>query len=530
MTELRSPPLKNVLFIMCDQLRWDYLSCNGHPSLDTPNLDALARRGVGFSRAFVQGSICTPSRMSTYTGRYVSSHGVLENDIPLSIGLRTLGDHLRPHDVRCAVVGKTHVTPDLAGAARLGIDTSRGLGLLAMQGGFEPYARDDGFWLPGFEPTVNRYRDWLHAHGYPGKNPWMEFANSGRGPNGEILSGLNMRWASHPAAIAEEHSETAYTTDRAIDFIRESGDKPWVLHLSYIKPHWPYVAPAPYHALFSPDQVIPVVRHPDERRQAHPIVDGYQRSLASLNFSRDEVRRTVIPTYMGLIKQIDDHLGRVFAELRESGRERDTLVIFTSDHGDYLGDHWLGEKDLFHDTSVRVPFIVADPRAVADSTRGSKSDELVEAIDLIPTILDALGIHKPSQWLEGQSLAPLLHRAESYQPRDHVVCESTYAYRDVVRVPLAQPVDHCAMIMIRGKRWKYIEYEGARPQLFDLDSDPNECVDLGADPGYANIRTQMRDRLHDWRADRRVSTTVSPEEIEAYNKAELNIGFRIGDW
>ena len=530
MSESRPLPVRNVLFIMCDQLRWDYLSCSGHPNLHTPHLDALAKRGVRFDRAYVQGSICTSSRMSTYTGRYVSSHGVSENEIPLSIGQKTLGDHLRPHAVRCAVVGKTHVTPDLAGAARLGIDVTRGPGLLAMQGGFEPYARDDGFWLPGFEPAVNHYREWLNAHGYPGRNPWMDFANSGRGANGEILSGLKMRWASQPAAIAEEHSETAYTTNRAIDFIHDTGDKPWVLHLSYVKPHWPYVAPAPYHAMFTPEQIIPVVRHPDELRCQHPIVDGYRRFLPSVNFSRDEVRNTVIPTYMGLIRQIDDHLGRLFAFLRDSGREQDTLIIFTSDHGDYLGDHWLGEKGLFHEMSVRVPLILFDPRSAADSTRGSKSGELVEAIDLLPTILDAFGIHQPSQWLEGQSLVPLLHAGAGYRPRDVVVSEGSYAFRDVVRQPISQPVDQCAMIMIRSDRWKYFEYQGARPQLFDLASDPDEFVDLGGDPGYSNICTQMRDRLHEWRAQRRVSTTISPEEIEAYNLAELDIGFSIGDW
>ena len=115
-----APPLRNVLFIMADQLRWDYLSCAGHPTLHTPNLDALAARGVRFTQAYVQGPVCGASRMSTYTGRYVSSHGSVWNFVPLSVGQKTLGDHVRPHGVRCALVGKTHVEPDVEGAARLG--------------------------------------------------------------------------------------------------------------------------------------------------------------------------------------------------------------------------------------------------------------------------------------------------------------------------------------------------------------------------------------------------------------------------
>lgn len=206
------------------------------------------------------------------------------------------------------------------------------------------------------------------------------------------------------------------------------------------------------------------------------------------------------------------------------------MVIFTSDHGDYMGDHWLGEKGLFHEVSVRVPLILVDPRSTADSTRGSASSQLVESIDLLPTMLETLGIHRPSQWLEGRSLVPLLHGAEGYRPRDAVVCEGTYAFRDVVRLPIDQPVDQCGMVMIRSERWKYIEYQGAQAQLFDLAADPDEFVDLGADPGYSSICSQMRDQLHEWRANRRLTTTISPEEIEAYNRAELDIGFSIGEW
>ena len=119
-------PLRNVLFIMCDQLRADYLACYGHPGIRTPHIDALARRGLRFTQAYVQGSVCGASRMSTYTGRYVSSHGSIWNFGPLSVGQKTLGDHLRPHGVRCAVVGKTHVEPDIEGAQRLGLDTGAG--------------------------------------------------------------------------------------------------------------------------------------------------------------------------------------------------------------------------------------------------------------------------------------------------------------------------------------------------------------------------------------------------------------------
>ncbi|HET8746331.1 MAG TPA: alkaline phosphatase family protein [Ramlibacter sp.] len=525
-----SRAVRNVLFIMCDQLRADYLSCYGHPRLRTPNIDALAARGVRFTSAYVQGSVCGASRMSTYTGRYVASHGAIWNFVPLSVGQKTLGDHLRPHGVRCALVGKTHVEPDVEGARRLGLDPSHGEGRLAMEGGFEPYARDDGIWPPGFKVSGNAYCDWLRARGYVSDNPWHDFANSGRGPDGEILSGWEMRWAREPAAIEASHSETPYTTDRAIDFMREAGDRPWLLHLSYIKPHWPYVAPAPYHALYGPGDVLPAVRSEEERSASHPVMQGFQRDTASRSFSRDEVRATVIPTYMGLVRQVDDELGRLFAFMRDQGLDRDTLLVFTSDHGDYLGDHWLGEKEMFHDPIVRVPLIVVDPREEADATRGSTSDALVECIDLAPTFLDALGLPPAPQWLEGESMVPLLHGQPGAHGKDMVVCENSYAFRDEVRLPLGQPVERCHMTMLRTRRWKFVHFEDLPPQLFDLEQDPQELCDLGRDPAYAAVREEMLARLFDWLRARKRATTIAPSAIESWNARERKAGILIGAW
>ena len=137
---------RNFLFIMCDQLRTDYLSCTGHPTLETPHIDGLARRGVLFDRAYCQAPVCGPSRMSFYTGRYMFSHGATWNNVPLDVGERTLGDYLRPLGVRTALVGKTHMAADEAGLARLGIDPDSERGILIRQCGFEPYLRYDGLY------------------------------------------------------------------------------------------------------------------------------------------------------------------------------------------------------------------------------------------------------------------------------------------------------------------------------------------------------------------------------------------------
>lgn len=523
--------IKNVLFIMADQLRWDYLGCTGHPTIRTPHIDALAARGVRFSNAFVQGSVCGASRMSTYTGRYVTSHGSAWNFVPLSVGQKTLGDHLHEHGVRCAVVGKTHVEADLEGARQRGIDTSTNPGQLAMHGGFEPYERDDGILPPGFQGQGNAYCDYLRANGYVSENPWHDYANSSLGTDGSLHSGWQLRWAQEPARVAQEHSETPYMARRAIDFMDEQGEQPWVLHLSFIKPHWPYVAPAPYHAMYDTTDVIKAKKQVGERENPHPVLQGFMNYAPSKTFSDEEVRQTVIPTYMGLISQVDEQIGVLMDYLKKTAKDQDTLIVFTSDHGDYLGDHWLGEKELFHDTIVKVPLIIVDPSAEADARRGTVCDALVEAIDLAPTFMETLGLPIPEQWMEGQSLQRWLRgHAQSNAGKEFVICENTFAFRDCVRLPIGAAVDRCNMTMVRDRDWKYIHVDGLRPMLFDLNKDPDEFVDLGDSPEHASVRETMQRKLLDWLFCRRRTTGLSVEQIETWNARELKVGIDIGVW
>ena len=531
--------VNNVLYIMCDQLRRDYLSCYGHPHLHTPNIDRLAAAGVRFSRAYTQGTICGPSRMSAYTGRYVSSHQVAWNAVPLPLEELTIGDYLRPHGIRTALVGKTHATPNVDALQRLAIAPSGEQAATLNEVGFEPYFRHDGIFPddPLFDDKRDSapYTHYLRGLGYEGRNPWHDWANAGEGARGEILSGWKMRNAHLPARVPEQHSETVYTTDRAIDFINEQGAQPWCLHLSYIKPHWPYIAPAPYHALYGADEVIAPVRAATGEASDHPVYNAFRQHEESLNFSRDEVRMNVIPTYMGLIRQVDDQLGRLFDFLQSNGRWDDTLIVFTSDHGDFLGDHYLGEKEFLLEPAVGIPLIVRDPRATADVTRGSVDDRLVETIDALPTFLDALGLPSAEHRLEGRSLIPLLQGIE-IEWRRFAISEYDYAFQAPARERLEQPIDRCRMTMVRSERWKYLAYDGFRPQLFDLLNDPQELRDLGADPALASVREEHAGYLFEWVRGLKRRTTISHQEIDLrgqrfrYGEPETEKLVQIGVW
>jgi arylsulfatase A-like enzyme len=528
-------PVKNILFIMCDQLRWDYLSCAGHPTLATPNIDALAAHGLRFTRAYVQSPVCGASRMSFYTGRYVQSHGASWNGFPLKVGEMTLGDYLRPLGVETVLVGKTHMEPDSEGMRRLGIDPQSIIGVHVSECGFDPYERDDGLHAIGpdgrYDPRQPRYNAYLVGQGYSGANPWHDWANAAAGEGNRLASGWAMRNARKPARVKEEDSETPYMTRRAMQFITEAGERPWCLHLSFIKPHWPYIAPAPYNDLYGPDDVLPAVRAEVERAEPHPVYGAFMQHQVSRNFAREQVRREVIPVYMGLIKQIDDQMGHLLRFLQERGSFDNTLIVFTSDHGDYLGDHWMGEKDLFHEPSVKIPLIVYDPAPEADATRGCVCDELVEAIDLAPTFLDALGadVGEQSHRLEGRSLLPLLRGNRSAAWREFAVSEYDYSLSDAAGLLGVAPRD-ARLFMIADKRWKYVHAVGFRPMLFDLETDPQEFHDRGADPACAGERARLAAALAQWGLRMSQRTTLSERQILARRGKAPRRGILIGVW
>jgi arylsulfatase A-like enzyme len=522
----------NILFIMCDQLRWDYLSCYGHPRIETPNIDRLADTGVRFTRAYCQAPLCGPSRASFYTGRYMFSHGVMANKDPLKVGELTLGDYLRPTGMRTVLTGKSEASANCAALQRLGVDQTRGIGLTVAQNGFESYEHFAGLYPDPVLPKDLGYNDYLRAQGYDGENPWERYANSATNERGQIVSGWYMRNANLPARVPEPHSETAFTANRAIEFLESvNAEDRWCLHLSFIKPHWPYLAPDPYHSTYTESDAPAAIRHPDERVDPHPVYQAFMQQTYSRNFSNDQIRYRVVPTYMGLIKQVDDHIGRLIRCLEARGLFDTTLIVFTSDHGDYLGDHWLGEKDLFHEPSVHIPLIVRDPNPLSDPTRGTTQDLFAEAVDMVPTLVDFAGGKFVDERMEGRSLLPLL-RCATPPPdwRDCAVSEIDYSERGPRQLLQLHPCD-CRAYMVRTDKWKYIFHEGFPPQLFDIANDPDEFIDLGRDPGYEVVRREMHERLFTWLRRRRNRTEISTSKLfDRGPDRDQEMGILIGHW
>ncbi|MEM6305817.1 MAG: sulfatase-like hydrolase/transferase [Pseudomonadota bacterium] len=516
----------NILFIMYDQLRFDYLSCAGHPSLHTPNFDRVAARGVRFTNAYVQSPVCGGSRMCFYTGRYASSHGAHWNGFPLRVGEQTLGDHLRKIGMGCWLIGKTHMKADAEGMERLGLSPDSVIGARQAECGFDTWIRDDGLWGRGpdgsYDEKRSPYNEYLKSQGYESENPWADFANAGV-EGDEIASGWIFRNADKPANIREEDSETPWLTSRAIEFI-DTQEGPWLAHLSYIKPHWPYIVPAPYHDMFGPNHVPPPTRHAVEREDPHPVYGAYQSNKIAQAFHKDEVRAKVIPAYMGLIKQCDDQLGRLLDHLEATGRMDDTMIVLTSDHGDYLGDHWMGEKDLFHEPSVKIPLIISDPSAGADATRGTTCDALVEAIDLAATFVEAAGGAVPDHILEGRSLMPWLNGQTPEDWREVAISEYDYSVTpQAAKLGLA-PRD-ARLFMVFDGRYKMMHAEGGfRPMLFDLETDPEEFHDLAKTDGHGEVIYRLYRHLAQWGRRMSQRVTKSEQDILAMRGRSLRRG------
>ena len=234
------------------------------------------------------------------------------------------------------------------------------------------------------------------------------------------------------------------------------------------------------------------------------------------------------PAYMGLIGQIDDWLGRLF-DNSEARPLDDTLIVFTSDHGDFLGDHWLGEKEMFYEEALRVPFIVDRSRSRRPTPRAARSTSASSrrSMSCRPSSCARPAGQRPL--VEGRSLMPLLRGEQADDWRDAVFSELDYSFREARLMLKRRPRD-CRAIMVRTDRWKYVWWQDFRPMLFDLANDPKELRDLGADSAHAHIRREMEERLAAWLKARKTRVTVDDAYVEARTATHKKHGIFFGVW
>lgn len=475
---------KNILFILADQWRAECLSAVGHPVAKTPHLDALAADGVLFTQHYVQASPCGPSRTSILTGMYLQNHRSVRNGTPLDARFTNLAIEMRRAGYDPTLIGYTDTSVDPRGrpADDPALRTYEG-----VMNGFRPllplpeipllwlaHLRRHGYDVP---PAIKVY-DVPRVPDYPD--------TAERGPY--IV----------PPVYKAEHSQTAFSTDWAIDHIEAQGNAPWFLHLVYLAPHTPWTAPEPYNRLHDPASV------PMPRRTANVAEESRQHPFLAwrLGLGNDSQRlseahlRQMRATYYGLISEVDDQIGRLVAYLKRTGRYDDTLIVFSCDHGEMLGDHWALGKEVYFDQAFHVPLIVRAPAGV----RGRRVDAFTEAVDLMPTLLDFAGLSIPPQ-CDGTTLSPWLRDETPSAWREEVHWE--YDFRDLVNfVPeraLSLDSESCSLNVVRDRHYKYVHFAGLPPLLFDIAQDPAEFRNLAGDSQYAPVMLRYAQKLLSWR-------------------------------
>jgi arylsulfatase A-like enzyme len=481
-------PRPNVLFITVDQWRGECLSALGHPVVETPNLDALAASGVHFTQHFAQAAPCGPSRASIYTGMYMMNHRSVLNGTPLDARFTNVALEARALGYEPALFGYTDTSVDPRTVAETDPRLHTYEGVLP---GLDPVCH-----VPEGDPQP--WLQWLAKQGYDIPSNWREFVDR---------PAPGTRWQTQYAA---EHSEPAFLTDQVIEWIEGRDGAPWFAHVSYLRPHPPFLAPEPYVSRYDPDAMPAPVRAAsrDEEGAQHPLFAlMVKHPLLAAPDGREllELRAT----YFAMMHEVDHHLGRLFDAVGD-----DTIVVLTSDHGEMLGDHYVLHKLGWFDQSYHVPCIVRAPGAEFDAGRGTRVDAFTENVDVAPTVLDLLGAALPLQcdgrpltaWLRGET--PEAWRVEAHFEFD---------FREPADKSLERrfgvTMEDCALAVLRDAHGKYVQFAG-HPQLpplfFDIDDDPGQLVNRAADPAYASTVLDYAQRMLAWRiryADRTLTGT-----------------------
>jgi arylsulfatase A-like enzyme len=440
MRGLAAPDSKwNLLIITNDQHRADCLGCSGNPVIRTPHTDRLASEGVRFGNAFVHAPQCVPSRVSLHTGRYPHVHRVPTNSYTLPESEQTLAKVLNDNGYRTACVGEMPFAPR------------------AYTGGFQQVLASN-----------REYDQFLAGHG-------LKFPKSD-GP-----------FQAAPVPWTDDLDETAFFAGHARDFLKANRDRPFFLDINFRRPHHPFNPPAPFDkmylgAAFPPSHVRPgeMANKPPQQRAALENSVGFDlRTMTAADLDR------VKAYYYGMISENDKYIGAVLDELKTQGLDDRTVVVFNADHGEMLGDHGLLFKGSYmYDAVTQVPLIL---RAPAKLPARTVVDGLVEEVDVMPTLLELLGIDVPVG-VQGKSLVPLAHNPKS-RHKDAVFAEFP------------------TIKMARTREWKLVHYTKAKyGELYHLTEDPHELTNLYDDPKYAGARADMQGMLADW-----LATTTDPK-------------------
>ncbi|MGE9296561.1 MAG: sulfatase-like hydrolase/transferase [Puniceicoccales bacterium] len=477
-------PQPNILLITTDQQRFDHLGIAGLKGIGTPNLDRLATEGMHFKRAYCPSPICTPTRLSLLTGLYPSTHGGYSIGVsPDLFPTRTIPAELSQNGYRTGIIGKTH---------------------------FVARPDEEAHMAGGMKPPVNFFREWV------GPYCGFDYIQGSTGHTINHIPGMHYRtfledagvdyqeWFPQmgpdyhhgqcgPWNIPQEFHDTHWVTDRTKDFIKKSAGKPWFCWASYQDPHEPFVCPEPWYSSVDTDSMeeLPGFRKGefDDKPEIYQrifdwniegIDDGIGIPCVFSSKKTEEEKRNALQATLGMIAFLDYKLGELLDTLAATGQLDNTLVVFTSDHGEMHGHHGLWGKGLtaFEDCQ-RVPLLIWGPNLLS---KKGPSDALVSLIDLPSTFLSLAGI-KDYPHIQGQDLTPIFQGNED-------------SVQDSVVVECRANQQHLNQVTLITTRYKLIITKGfALGELYDLELDPNQYENLWERESHQTVRLQLLETL-----------------------------------
>ncbi|MEE9322456.1 MAG: alkaline phosphatase family protein [Granulosicoccus sp.] len=490
----------NILLITADQFRGDCLSSVGHPVVKTPNLDALAAEGVSFLRHYANAAPCSPARACLYTGLYQMNNRVCSNGSPLD----------SRHDNLALAFRRLGYEPTLFGHTDQATDPRK-------LHNNDPALHTYETVLSGFTPRAvlpEPLRPWLS---------WLESVGYGDALH-KVDPHLPVNGVADPPAGAApfyraEHTETAYLVNEFTRWLSEQQqvtrtkqDHRWFAHVSLYRPHPPFIVPAPFDTQYAADDVPPFAGATDwqETARLHPLLEWLFSTLDKSQFiagSNGPVRdwhstdlKQIAATYFGMVSEVDSQLGRLMNALKNRDCWDNTLIVFTSDHGEMLGDHAMLGKHGFFESSYHIPLIIRDP--CAQLSKGTQVDRFTESVDVFPTLLDRLGVDAPSQ-LDGRSMSAFIDNKPAVNWRTAAHWE--FDFRDIPSQVAEQHFDltsqQCNLAVYRDTQVKYVHFSGLPPLLFDLQKNPEETRNVVDDPAYASIRIACAEAMLAWRSE-----------------------------
>ena len=427
----------NLLVIMSDEHQARALGSAGHPLVQTPNLDALAARGLRFTRACTPSPICVPARASFATGRHVHELRRWDNAMPYAGQVPGWGHALQAAGVPVESIGKLHYrrAGDPAGfdAEHIPMMVAGGVGMVWAS------IRREGERVVRDERMLGEYIG-------PGESDYTRYD--------EAVTARAERWLS-------ERADTG---------------RPWCLFVGFVAPHFPLVVPRSWFDLYPADRLPPVKLHPRDGHPRHPWVEAQNAFSDTESRFRDEAERlAAMSSYYGLCSFLDHNVGRVLKALEDAGAGETTTVVYTSDHGDNVGARGLWGKSNLYEEAAGVPLIMAGP-----GIGPGVCETPVSLIDLSETVIEHFGVclagERPGRSLRAIAAAPT--------DPDRAVFSEYHAAGAV-----------SGAFMLRTGRWKYIHYVGFEPELFDLEADPEETTSLAADPAFADVAESLDGRL-----------------------------------